>query len=312
MSAKEKIARLEGLLARIKHRADEPRAARTNGVHAAAPAPAPAAEVEVAQQYPTAPQPSGEAIHQAPPTEATTTWSEPPPTDAEVDMDVEVSAEVVEVDIDIDDPVMAAAAGMPAESGAQPVAEAGRAAELEEVHDEREGAYGSGTPAANEVVEPAPSSSPRPIALAADVGEESAPRHTPPPESGKQVTAPSVKPDARKSVPPPSEAGGHTMIGGWREPGMGAPPPVEAAPPPPPPPPTPQRGAMRAPPPPPPPPPPAPLAATAPPTSAPASIRAEVTRVELPADARVAAMQGSVATFHPSNFGELLDASLGI
>lgn len=294
MSSKERIAKLEGLLARIKQRAEEPRA-RANGS-----AVQTTASEDVVRPGSTTPPPT---IASSPPQAMQQqAWSEPPPTDAdavmsvegEVDMDVEVSAEVVEVDIDIDDPGMV---GMPAESGAQPVAEAGRM-DLEDAHDVEQP-----PPAANEVVEPAPSSSPRPIVAAAE--EESAPRHTPPPESGKQVAAPSVKPEPRKgSVPPPSLEG-HTLIGGWREPGIAAPHETPHAAPPPPPP----KPAVRVPPPPPPPPP----AATAPPTSgAPVSIRAEVTRVELPAGAHVAALQGSVATFAPSSFGELLDATLSI
>ena len=52
-----------------------------------------------------------------------------------------------------------------------------------------------------EDIEPAPASSRRPIALAEPEVEpeaDSAPRHTPPPESGRQKAAPSV--DARKSA----------------------------------------------------------------------------------------------------------------
>lgn len=69
-------------------------------------------------------------------------------------------------------------------------------------------------PFANEVVEPAPSSSRRPIAD--DLAFEEERRHTPPPESGKQV---SVAPSA-PSEPPPS-LDERTLIGGWREPGLG-------------------------------------------------------------------------------------------
>ena len=56
-------------------------------------------------------------------------------------------------------------------------------------------------PPANEIEEPSPSSSRRPIAgeepVAEAYSEESAPRHTPPPESGKQVAAAPSNPPAR-------------------------------------------------------------------------------------------------------------------
>jgi hypothetical protein len=171
-------------------------------------------------------------------------------------------------------------------------------------------------PAANEVIEEAPSSSPRPIAASEAYEAESAPRHTPPPESGKQVAAPSVKPDSvRKSSVPPPSIEGHTLIGGWREPGMALPrdreasdvtrsPAVRVPPPPPPPPPD---HVVAAPPPPPPPPPQAPPVARAA-----EPLRAEVTKAELPATANVATIEGTAPTFAPSTFGELLDATLAI
>jgi len=312
VTPKEKIAKLESLLARIKERA---RAPRTNGATAIATAfdEGEASEVKARAAVEEA------AVHveQAPPTVAATPsakttsappglvdgsgWSEPPPTQADgmpdgmPDMDVEVSAEVVE--IDIDDPGM-----MPAESGAQPVAEHVARAEPElEVTSEElleaepaPAAEQPTPPPANEIVEPAPSSSPRPIATEAaeTYEEESAPRHTPPPESGKQVAAPSVKPEPRKSsIPPPSE--GHTLLGGWREPGIALPTRDEG-----------HKVPVRVPPPPPPPPPP-PVAAAQP-------FRPEVTKPELPAEANVASFEGAAPAFAPATFGELLDATLSL
>jgi hypothetical protein len=175
---------------------------------------------------------------------------------------------------------------------------------------------------ANEIDVPAPSSSPRPIAE--PVAEHPVPRHTPPPESGKQVAASSAPPD-RRSVPPTSVPGaasleGHTLIGGWREPGLfdpntglpgeglaaGVPVPAPAAP----------TSDMPSPPSSRPPPPvaaPAPEAPVATPAQA-SSVRLtpESTRPELPQGAAVATFDGAVPAFAPSTFGELLDATLGL
>ncbi|MDF2692830.1 MAG: hypothetical protein K0S65_1213 [Labilithrix sp.] len=343
MSPKEKIAKLESLLARVKERAEAPRP------HGAAAFPAPVAQAaapalvsvepavleepaHLAHHVPTAPPPPASKAGTVPPPSGgvdTSAWSEPPPetsadpvletSEDDSDMDVEVSSEVVE--IDIDEPGFS-----PAESGAQPVADHANGAaeaELQEVPEELpahasvppepepEPELEPAPPPANEVVEPAPSSSPRPIASEQPetYEEESAPRHTPPPESGKQVAAPSAKPEpARISSSPPPSLEGHTLIGGWREPGMALPrSPVADLP----------RGlAVRVPPPPPPPPPAAPVAAPAPVEMAaprePARLTAEVTKAELPASAQVAVFEGSAASFAPSTFGELLDATLGI
>jgi flagellar protein FliO/FliZ len=352
----EKIAKLEGLLLRVKERAEAPRPrgaaipAASAHVETAHAEVAHAEPVEAAAS-PTAPPPASRA-GTVPPTsgqpEVSTGWSEPPPvtaqdpvletseTDEDFDPDdVEVSAEVVEVDIDIDEPGL-----MPAESGAQlvavdaksaSVAPAEPAAELEEVHDDEVPAEAaieapeelgiaaaSAPPAANEIVEPEPSSSPRPIASEQPEAyeAESAPRHTPPPESGKQVAAPSVKPEApaaagRSSLPPASLEG-HTLIGGWREPGMafprdkpgaGAPAvrvPPAAAP----------GGAVVAPPPPPPPPP----AAPASPgliAREPSVLEPQITKVEFPETA-VATFEGAAPTLAAATFGDLLDATLAL
>jgi hypothetical protein len=246
--------------------------------------------------------------------------SSPPPAtvdyDVEGEMDVEVSSEVVEVDIDIDEP-------MALESGAQPVAQQTTppgemeeeleplvaqpveepAAELEEVVE--------AAPLANEVEEPSPSSSRRPIAgeepAAEAYSDESAPRHTPPPESGKQVAAaPSNPPSRNPSLPPPSLEG-HTLIGGWREPGLGpqigpgAGSPVRV----------PGPGA------------PAGMSGTEPlePVVQTAAVAAQpsgtrlspdVTRPNLPPRANVASFQGTPAVAKPKTLGELLDLTLGL
>lgn len=252
--------------------------------------------------------------------------------------DVEVSSEVVEVDIDVDESGAAAVVAM--ESGAQPVAAAASPDELEEVEEhenagdadeaeEAEAAARTSAPppigapteevahvAANELEEPVPSSSRRPVASEAPEAEayeeESAPRHTPPPESGKQVAAPSVNPAPRKSSFPPDSLEGHTLIGGWREPGLPGGPPAGPSP-------------VRV---------PAPGAAFAPPTAGPspvappqmgppstlgampgpkpARLAPEVVRPELPAGGRVATLEGTAPTFKPANFGELLDATLAL
>ena len=170
------------------------------------------------------------------------------------------------------------------------------AAELEEVVDE--------APPANEIEEPSPSSSRRPIAgeepVAEAYSEESAPRHTPPPESGKQVAAaPSNPPSRNPSMPPPSLEG-HTLIGGWREPGLGpqigpsagspvrvpgpgTEPPVHVAP---------------------------PAVAAAQPSGT--RLSPDVTRPNLPARVNVASFQGAAPVAKPQTLGELLDLTLGL
>jgi hypothetical protein len=281
----------------------------------------------------------------ASPTSPPTSWPSEPPaaarpstippvttvdagTDGEVD--VEVSTEVVDIDVDIDMDEM----GMPLESGAQPVADHGSFGDDQgigettmadghlpvlgpenEVHSDDEPAVQA---LANEIDEPAPSSSPRRVASEKPKGfeEESAPRHTPPPESGKQVAAAPSTPPSRKTSSPPPSLEGHTLIGGWREPGLGGP--IIGAP-----------GAahpVRVPAPPQAPPPAAPPAAAAPPAPAtgtrPSSpprhsdrpLSPEVTRADLgsAAGSKVASFGGTAPAFKPSTFGDLLDASLGL
>lgn len=302
---------------------------------------APQAQTPVA---PPASEPPGNTFPTSPPASAP---SEPPakagpstiPPVTTVDsgddseVDVEVSTEVVDIDVDVDVDEM----GTPLESGAQPVAEHSVFADDQgigettmadaqlpilgpenEVHSEAQ----PGATMANEIEEPAPTSSPRPIASEKPEAfeEESAPRHTPPPESGKQVAAAPSTPPSRKTSSPPPSVEGHTLIGGWREPGLGGP--IIGAPGGPPPGgagvrvPAPGQGA----------PPPAAKAEVPPPpqtgtrpSTPPARhsdrpLSPEITRAELgsASASNVASFEGTPPAFKPSTFGELLDASLGL
>lgn len=297
MNTKEKIGKLEALLARVQARANAPRTPFVAAAASALPSPGPAVLAPPPQpQRTSSPAPPAVARHPTP----------PPDTRAEMDDDVEVSAGVVEIDIDVEE-------GIPMESGAHAVAaqteppeeqteyatDTNRHPEGEVAHADAEAgydAYGEAPAAApaNEIVEPEPSSSPRPIAE--ETPEESAPRHTPPPESGKQVAAaPSVHPAAppRKSTaPPPSE--GHTLIGGWREPGLDAPQIREPA----------AAYGVRV---------PAPAPAQPPPPQASGTrLSPDVTRAELPARAEVASFEGALPVAKPATFGELVDAALSL
>ena len=314
MSAKERMGRLQELLERVQTRAAAPRgngalhAVAYEAAHTAHDTPAPP---------PTFADPEPEAMSAAPVSAAPVTPAVDMSPEVEAsyeDGDVEISSETVEVDIDIDEP-------MPMESGAQPVGQQTMPPEdLEEELDEDvptatqpsvrapeppqelEEVTHASAPPANEIEEPTPSSSRRPIAgeepVAGTYEEESAPRHTPPPESGKQITAPSVNPPARAgSVPPPSLEG-HTLIGGWREPGLG---PAPAGP-----------SGVRVP------------GPTGMGTEPPATIAnvaqasatrltADVTRPELSeGEAKVASFQGAAPIPKPTTLGELLDLTLGL
>ena len=340
MSAKEQIGRLSHLLHRVQTRAQEP---RPSGL-AYAPNPVLLPHAPALSAPPPALSAHPPALSAPPPRIATPT-PEPvevehdslPPLTMQVanaeadgaqaylpsddDADVEVSSETVEVDIDIDEP-------MPMESGAQPVAQQTMPPEdleeeFEEVdepvlatqpsvrpqepaHEEEEQEEITlAPPLANEVEEPAPSSSRRPIAgeeVAEAYGAESAPRHTPPPESGKQVAAPSVHPVAvrsaadsiKPSAPPPSMEG-HTLVGGWREPGLGVP----------------QIGVPQI----------SPAASTGrvpavePPVAAQPSgtrLTPDVTRPELAASGNVATFEGPAPVAKPTTLGELLDMTLSL
>lgn len=303
MNSQVKIQKLEALLDRVLTRAAEPRSA---AVTVASPAAA-------MQQLSTATTRMESPFFAEP---APRPETEPPATAAEPEMDddVEVSSEVVEVDIDMDDPML--------QSGAHEVPHGGRADEEPRPDTHRSQAPGAndeatamatgqdeetaiGVPAANEVYEPEPSSSPRPIT--SDVPEESSPRHTPPPESGKQVAVTPSAPPQRKSTAPPPSLEGHTLVGGWREPGLSpqAPPVVTQGvrvPPPP---------GAHAPPlaPPTPPPPPMHVAPPVPQASG-TRLSPEVTKPELPVRANVATVQGAVEVPRPATFGALVDASL--
>lgn len=294
MSANDKVAKLEALLARVTSRAAEARPRSNGGAMAMTPiaapvapfvaAPPPAVELRPASIPPSTAKPQ-QRFSSIPPA------SRHDVTSYDSEVDVEIGTEEVDVDIDVDDQ------GMPLESGAQPVAE--YTPTPEEATEEPPLVQA----AANEIVEPAPSSSPRPIASEKPEAfeEESAPRHTPPPESGKQVAAPSVSPQPRKSSVPPPSLEGHTLIGGWREPGIpagGAGGPGVRVP-------TPARGIPAE-----------PITATrtsVPPRPSDRPLAADVTRAELPGEgARVASFEGAVPAFEPSTFGELLDATLAL
>lgn len=335
MSAKEQIGRLQGLLERVQMRANDPRSPRTpgtNGTHAyaaAATSTVAGAEVEQprqAQSGETAPPPTpmyaDQQVDQVEqptfPTSPPPDTSPPPPTtseshsfDMESDGDVEVSSEVVEVDIDVDEP-------MPMESGAQPVAHQTMPPEdLEEAVDEApsqelQPAQDSDevtltATAANEIEEPTPSSSRRPIASEEPqpetYEEESAPRHTPPPESGKQVAAPSVHPPSWKPSAPPPSLEGHTLIGGWREPGLGP----QASP-------VAGGAAVRVPGPPPPRGGDAAAFAAAAPQASGTRLSPDVTKPDLGSAGAgaVASFQGFAAIPKPTTLGDLLDLTLGL
>ena len=135
----------------------------------------------------------------------------------EDDAVLEISSETVEVDIDdVDEallvaseaPPHAAAFTMPIVAPPPMVPSASGVGELP-------------PPFADELEEVPPSSSRRAVASERPeaYGVPSPPLHTPPPESGQQV---SVAPAAAVSEPPDSLED-HTLIGGWREPGLGVP-----------------------------------------------------------------------------------------
>lgn len=321
MSANEQIGRLQLLLERVQGRAAGPRGNGSGAAHAvhaapvaavavaAAPAPAPAF---VEEEAPISASPETPAQAHASVNPAAYPSDVPPAAEVAEAYDeygeVEVSSEVVEVDIDVEE-------GEPMESGAQPVAAQATMPpeELEEVEEQQplttqqphasmsEPEEVTQTAPANEIEEPTPSSSRRPIAGEEPVvayEEESAPRHTPPPESGKQVAAaPSNRPPSgRPSVPPPSLEG-HTLIGGWREPGLGGP----------------QIGVpgatgVRVPPPP-------RANEPAPVVQAQASgtrLSPDVTQPQLAASANVASFQGAPPVARPTTLGELLDLTLSL
>jgi hypothetical protein len=292
--SREQIERLHRLLHRVQVRAQE---RRTNG----------AAHAQVVAEAATPASASVEVEHRSVPPmvhAAVTERHIDAYVSSEDDADVEVSSETVEVDIDIDEP-------MPMESGAQPIVQSTTPPEelAEEVEEppmalepsrppQRDDVITQMAPA-NEIEEPAPSSSRRPIAgeeTAETYGEESAPRHTPPPESGKQVAAPSVHPVAARgaepSAPPPSLEG-HMLVGGWREPGLGTAPQIAQG-----------SNGVRV-----------PAPAEAPVVAAQPSgtrLSPDVTRPALAASANVARIEGSAPVAKPATMGELLDMTLSL
>ena len=304
MNTQEKVSRLEELLARIKTRSAEP---RTTALAAGAPiliehAPDAVATASPPSALPVMAEaaqpvfPSEPPMASAHPVAATDPITTPPEPGEEFDSDAEVSSEVVELDLDEAAYVSASEAS----------------AELIEVEDDEDAepmttqtssyypeALKTPPPRApvpvpaNEIEEPAPSSSRRPIASEepeSAFDAESAPRHTPPPESGKQVA--SASPPARRSLPPASLEG-QTLIGGWREPGMaGSGPPGPSV--------TPYAG-VRLP------------TAEAPPTRASGTrLSPDVSKPSLPLAAHVASIEGVPPAFKPSSFGDLLDATLAL
>lgn len=194
------IGKLETLLARVK--------ARARGAALSSPTAA-GSETPLT----TAPDTRISATHEV------GSRTQAVPADRE-STELEVSSELIEVDIDLDDVETTAT-----------MAAAAPALELEVVDESEEEEEPVRVPGANEVVEIAPSSSPRPIGEGAEPFP--VPRHTPPPESGKQIAS-NVPPST-----PPSSLEGHTLIGGWQKSGVpsfgppnmsGAAPPAAAAP----------------------------------------------------------------------------------
>lgn len=342
--SKEKIGRLQELLERVQMRGAVSASDRAHAAAASASTPATSHDGYAAPAAQTSPPPAAynerDGEMSAAPAQASVhpsvhPYVEPsvPPQaeedyDINTDSDVEVSSEVVEVDIDIDEP-------MPLESGAQPVAQQTMPPEdlLEDAEEQpmeaqssvrppaesREEEVAHAAPPANEIEEPTPSSSRRPIAGEEASAEEayeaeSSPRHTPPPESGKQVAAaPSAHPPSRKPSAPPPSLEGHTLIGGWREPGLGPAQPIAGV-----------SSGVRVPAPPP------PHAAAPGGTEPPATIAqgagagmaaaqasgtrltADVTRPDLASGAQVASFTGAPAIEKPKTLGELLDLTLGL
>ncbi len=321
----EKIARLEGLLERVRARAAMPR-------RPAAPAAAsfdstvgvptgnlglPSESVAVTAELPTGDLATSSQVLgfdgagvEAPTGRVSTVpprvdVPEPEPSSIEVsaseltdveasDVELEVSSEVVEVDVDVEVEVEVSEPEIPVarkdfESGAQRVvasasfeAEEPATSDIAAAHE----SFVEPEPLeplapANEIGDEPPLSSRRPVAASEPPAEAypSAPRHTPPPESGKQVAVSSMPVGRVPSVPAPS--GEEAFVSGWREPGLASQPPREAA---------------------------APLS-----TRAEARTEsAEVIEPVLPADARVARVEGTAAAFAPRSFGELLDATLAL
>jgi hypothetical protein len=299
VSTQENIAKLQDLLARVQMRATAP---RTGAGAAFVPAQALAAPPEPVTFATPVPEPITDLDSIPPVTRSDGGGGYGEEAELGMDAEVEISTETVEVDIDIDEPGLEAGAQ---ESGAQPVAHATMPPEdLEEEPDTMNVRVSAPAPQeleevtqtvalANEIEEPAPSSSRRPIAgeepVAEAYEEESAPRHTPPPESGKQVAAPSVHPPSRKPSAPPPSLEGHTLIGGWREPGLGAPKVPQGM----------GGSPVRV-----PGPPPAQASGT--------RLSPDVTQPQLAGGEGVATFEGAAPVAKPATLGDLLDMTLGL
>lgn len=302
MRPQEKIAKLESLLARVRERAEAPHPKAQSKAGAVIVAQAEPTEFE--QLSPTAPPPG--AGMRAP---LASSVIETGGDTIDSDADVEVSSEVVEVDIDVDLDERGSLAGKSGDQAVvDPLVHEAPRTEVELAEEPLVAA-----PLANEVVEPSPSSSSRPIANEpvaneeeASYEEESAPRHTPPPESGKQIALPPSS-EPRMSSVPPAMLDGHTLIGGWREPGIVIPREYVGVEPP-------RAPAVRV------PPPSTESSFTAhvvptPPLvqeSEPARLAPEVTGANLPTHANVVTLEGALPAFAPATFGELLDATLDL
>ena len=301
MGSKEKIGMLESLLARIRTRAAEPRPVMAAEVHAAPVATGPV----------TAPPPpeAAVALRQASSPEIAAVVppvpEAPPPMESRerlVGEDRSAPEEVVELDDRHIVPDDAEVSVSVAEAEIDESILAAEAAAAEEA---------------------APPSSKRPISepLAEPMPVE-APKHTPPPESGKQVAALSFDDDftgvreANKGQPvleadltgeaiprasprPPGAAAKHEMeadlpSGAQTAPGQFTPDLVPAPPP------TPKPASK---------PPSVRLPSERPPALA---MEPEVVKPLLAMTAKAAVFEGSISTFKPTTFAELLDASLSL
>lgn len=321
MGAKERIGMLESLLGRIKARAAEPRPVAAVAAPTPDVAPVSIAPVAMIDAPPTAP----------PPAEAAVALRAATPVPAHTPTPVPQAHT----------PTPVPEAPPPMESRARLVAAEERGApdevlELDDRHVvqddgevsvsvvEADAAEAELLSAAEAEAEAAPPSSKRPIAepLAEPMPVE-APKHTPPPESGKQVAALSFDDDftgvreANKSAPQAMEAdipGGETIpLASQRPPQVAAKDEMEADLP---------TGGQAAPgqftadlaPPP-----------SSKPPSKPPSVRLpserpapalamepEVVKPVLAISAKPATFEGSITTFKPTTFAELLEASLGL
>jgi hypothetical protein len=294
VSAREKIAKLEALLARVQARAAEPRPARSVAAAAVSPVAEEPSHEEPLHEEPiaiAAPEIAAEPVV-AEPQHAEPVVAEPAEQAAP---ELEIGEEVVEIDsevVEIDEAEILAAEAAAAE------------AELQ-------------------AAEPSPPSSrrPRPMEAIAEA-QQAAPPVPAPPESGKLVAAapvPSFDDDFTgvreasqhlpplsgrepsleiASVKPPQAPVRHEMEAELPQGSPGAfTPTLEAAPPLP----VPAVSTTR------------PVSDVAPaPAAAPEPIVPEVVSARMPSGEHVAVVVGEVQPFRPATFGELLDATLSL